>query len=91
VLEVQKLAAATGNPRSQVAINWVCQQPKAQMIPILGVLTLKLSDEQWQRLDEVSAIDLGFPHGFLDRIHTSTAPRSTRSTITGCEALVLRP
>ena len=31
-----------------------------------GVLNWKLTDEQWKCLDEVSAIDLGFPHGFLD-------------------------
>lgn len=78
VLEVQKVAEETGKPMSQVAINWVMQQPKAQMIPILGarsakqlkdnmgVLDWKLTDEQWKRLDEASAIDLGFPHGFLD-------------------------
>ncbi len=64
---------------SQVAINWVRQQQdKAQMIPILGarrldqlrdnlgVLEWELSDEQRQFLDEVSAIDLGFPHNFLE-------------------------
>jgi diketogulonate reductase-like aldo/keto reductase len=32
----------------------------------LGALDWKLTDEQWQCLDGVSAIDLGFPHGFLD-------------------------
>jgi hypothetical protein len=35
----------------------------------LGVLDWKLTDEQWKRLDEASAIDLGFPHGFLDGNH----------------------
>ena len=76
--EVQRVAEEVGKPMSQVAINWVRQQPKAQMIPILGartakqlkdnmgVLDWKLSDEQWKCLDEVSAIKLGFPHGFLD-------------------------
>jgi len=78
VEEVQKISGEVGKPMSQVAINWVKQQPKAQMIPILGarsvkqlkdnmgVLDWKLTDEQWKRLDEVSAIELGFPHGFLD-------------------------
>jgi aryl-alcohol dehydrogenase-like predicted oxidoreductase len=77
--EVQRISEEVGKPMSQVAINWVRQQPKAQMIPILGartakqlkdnlgVLGWKLSDEQWKCLDEVSKIDLGFPHGFLDR------------------------
>src|SRR5262249_11477591 len=36
VLEVQKIAAETGRSMAQVAINWVRQQPAAQMIPILG-------------------------------------------------------
>jgi len=79
VSEVENISKELGKPMSQVAITWVRQQPKAQMIPILGarsakqlkenlgVLDWKLSDEHWKSLDEVSAIDLGFPHGFLDR------------------------
>jgi len=78
VKEVENISKEVGKPMSQVAINWVRQQPKAQMIPIigarsakqlkdnLGVLDWKLTDKQWKCLDEVSAIDLGFPHGFLD-------------------------
>ena len=78
VLEVQKIAQETGRSMAQVAINWIRQQPKAQMIPIIGARTAeqlkdnlavaewKLSDEQWARLDRAAAIDLGFPHGFLD-------------------------
>jgi aryl-alcohol dehydrogenase-like predicted oxidoreductase len=78
VKEVQRISKEVGRPMSRVAINWVRQQSKAQMIPILGarnmkqlqdnlgILDWKLSDEQWKCLDEVSAIDLGFPHGFLD-------------------------
>lgn len=77
VLEVQKIAQETGRSMSQVAINWVRQQPAAQMIPILGARTLaqledniaaaewKLTPEQWARLDELSKIELGFPHNFL--------------------------
>ncbi|MBL8155215.1 MAG: aldo/keto reductase, partial [Anaerolineae bacterium] len=77
VLEVQKIAQETGRSMSEVAINWVRQQPAAQMIPILGARTLaqledniataewKLTPEQWARLDELSRIELGFPHNFL--------------------------
>jgi hypothetical protein len=32
-------------------------------------LEWQLSDEQLKRLDEASAIDLGFPHDFLDGNH----------------------
>ncbi|MEJ2262800.1 MAG: aldo/keto reductase [Anaerolineales bacterium] len=79
VREVQKVSEETGRPMAQVAINWVRQQQdKAQIIPILGarrldqlqdnlaVLEWQLSDEQLKRLDEASAIDLGFPHNFLE-------------------------
>jgi aryl-alcohol dehydrogenase-like predicted oxidoreductase len=79
VSEVQRISEETGRPMSQVAINWVRQQQdKAQIIPILGarrldqlqdnlaVLEWELNNEQRKRLDEVSAIDLGFPHNFLE-------------------------
>ena len=78
VNEVQKISKESGVPMSQVAINWIRQSPKAQMIPIigarsikqlkdnLGALDWKLTEEQYERLDKVSAIDMGFPHGFLD-------------------------
>ncbi len=78
VLEVQAVAEETGRSMAQVAINWVRQNPVAQMIPILGarnlaqlqdnlaVLDWKLSDDQMKRLNEVSAIEMGFPHNFLE-------------------------
>ncbi len=73
---VASVAAESGRSPSQVAINWVRQQPGV-IIPILGAtrlaqlqdnlaaLEFTLEPEQMQRLDEVSAIDLGFPHTFL--------------------------
>jgi diketogulonate reductase-like aldo/keto reductase len=33
----------------------------------IGALDVELSDEHLQRLDAVSAIDLGFPHEFTTR------------------------
>ena len=78
VKEVEKISKKVGKPMSQVAINWVRQNPNAQMIPILGarsanqlkdnlaVIEWKLSEERYKRLDEVSAIDMGFPHDFLE-------------------------
>jgi aryl-alcohol dehydrogenase-like predicted oxidoreductase len=74
--EVSSVAEETGHSASQVAINWVRQQPGG-IIPILGTrhqsqlednlgcLAFELSEDQLQRLDEVSRIDLGFPHDFL--------------------------
>ncbi len=81
VKEVVKIAEEVGKSPAQVAINWVRQQKKAQMIPILGARKLdqlkdnlaclewELTDEQWNRLDERASIELGFPHGFLDGNH----------------------
>lgn len=77
VLEVQKIAQESGRSMAQVAINWVRQQSLAPMIPILGARSAEqladnlaavewtLTPGQWQRLDEASKIDLGFPHDFL--------------------------
>lgn len=77
VLEVKKIAEETGRSMAQVAINWVRQQ-QGLIVPILGarsaaqlednmaVLEWQLSDDQLERLDAVSRIEMGFPHGFLD-------------------------
>ena len=76
--EVRKIAEESGHSRAQVAINWVRQQQKqALMIPTIGARTLaqlednlavldwELDADQLKRLDEVSQIELGFPHDFL--------------------------
>lgn len=74
------LADQIGRTPSQVAINWVRQQPY-RMIPILGARTerqlkdnlgcldFELSEEQIQSLSDASPIELGFPHSFLDSDH----------------------
>ena len=76
---VVELAEEIGRTPAQVAINWVRQQRRGVIIPILGARTpsqlqdnlaaldFKLSDEQLQRLDAASAIAPGFPHDFLMR------------------------
>lgn len=73
---IMKLAAEIRRTPSQVAINWVRQQP-GNIIPILGArsekqmqdnlgcLAFELTTEQLARLSEASPIDLGFPHSFL--------------------------
>ena len=74
---VVKLAGEIGRTPSQVAINWVRQQKRGIIMPIIGArklsqlqdnlacLDFTLTDEQIQRLDAASAIELGFPHDFL--------------------------
>ena len=76
--EVVKVSEEAGCTPAQVAINWVRQQP-GLMIPIIGVRTeaqLKdnlacldhpLTEDHLQRLNEVSRIELGFPHDFLSK------------------------
>lgn len=73
---VMQMAREIGCSPAQIAIAWVRQRP-GLLIPIIGARTetqmrenlaaldLKLTPEQVCRLDEVSAIDLGFPHTFL--------------------------
>ena len=75
--EVIKIGDEVGCSPSQVAINWVRQQ-KGVIIPIIGAKTetqlrdnieclkFSLNEEHLTKLDEVSKIDLGFPHIFLE-------------------------
>ena len=75
--EVVAVAKDVGRSPSQVALNWLLRRP-LPCIPIIGgrklsqiVDNLKcadftLNDEQVRRLNEVSRIDLGFPHDFLN-------------------------
>lgn len=75
---VCKIAAEIERAPSQVALNWLRQQ-SGVVIPIIGArkfkqfeenlacLEFQLTPEQMQRLNEVSAIELGFPHDFLNR------------------------
>jgi aryl-alcohol dehydrogenase-like predicted oxidoreductase len=76
VREVVAVASELGATPSQVALAWIRTRPGV-VIPIVGVtreeqlednlgcLDVELSAEQVERLDTVSAIDLGFPYGFL--------------------------
>ena len=73
---VVSIAEQIGCTPSQVAIAWVRQQD-ALVIPLigarnlpqltdnLGALDVRLTDDQLARLDEVSRVDLGFPHNFV--------------------------
>jgi aryl-alcohol dehydrogenase-like predicted oxidoreductase len=74
---VNAVAAERGASSAQVAIAWVrAQQARGVIVPILGVrrleqlqdnlgaLELTLAAEELARLEEVSRIELGFPHDF---------------------------
>lgn len=73
---VSQVASEIGRSPSQVAIAWLRAQ-SGVIIPIIGArklsqfqdnlacLDITLSAEHLQRLNEVSQIELGFPHDFL--------------------------
>jgi aryl-alcohol dehydrogenase-like predicted oxidoreductase len=78
VREVQAVAREVGRSPAQVALAWLRQRPQPT-IPIIGArkfaqfqdnlasLTLRLDPSQVDRLDRVSAIELGFPHDFYGK------------------------
>jgi aryl-alcohol dehydrogenase-like predicted oxidoreductase len=73
---VAEVAAELDRPPAQVALGWLRQQPGG-VIPILGARTrgqleqnlacldLQLPPDALERLDAVSHIEPGFPHGFI--------------------------
>ncbi|MCC6963643.1 MAG: aldo/keto reductase [candidate division Zixibacteria bacterium] len=73
---VDKVADEVGRPSVQIALNWARQRDQV-VIPIIGARTatqlkesldaldFELNADQMMRLDEVSEIELGFPHDFL--------------------------
>jgi aryl-alcohol dehydrogenase-like predicted oxidoreductase len=73
---VVDVAGEIGCTPSQVAISWIRRRPGV-VIPLigarnlrqlkdnLGALEVELDEIQMARLNEVSQIDLGFPHNFL--------------------------
>ena len=75
---VERVAKDVGRTPSQVALNWVRQQPHAQIIPLvgartkdqladnLGALEWQLTPEQLADLTRSGPIVLGFPRDFLE-------------------------
>ncbi|TCV94020.1 aryl-alcohol dehydrogenase-like predicted oxidoreductase [Luteibacter rhizovicinus] len=76
---VGEIAKESGRSAAQVALAWTMRRVAPSVIPIIGARTLKqfednvgaldlvLSDDQARRLDEISVIELGFPHDFMAR------------------------
>jgi aryl-alcohol dehydrogenase-like predicted oxidoreductase len=75
---VKAVAQELGKSPAQIALAWTLLNP-AVTAPIIGARTLKqlednlgaldvaFTDDQRRRLDEISAIELGFPHAMLAR------------------------
>lgn len=83
---VREIAAEIGHTPAQVALAWTLHNPAVtapvigartteQLVGNLDALEVDLTAEQLARLEEVSAIDLGYPHDLLggDHIRTVTA------------------
>ncbi|MGV9817731.1 aldo/keto reductase [Nocardia xishanensis] len=75
---VQEVAAQLGKTPSQVAIAWTLRNPgvtspiigartAAQLEDNLGALDVEFDANQLDRLENATAVDLGFPHEFLSR------------------------
>ncbi|MFE7798809.1 aldo/keto reductase [Nocardia sp. NPDC057440] len=75
---VKEVAAQLGKAPSQVALAWTLRNPAvtapiigartaAQLEDNLGALDVEFDAAQVARLEQASAIDLGFPHEFLAR------------------------
>lgn len=77
--EVVNIANEIGVSPAHVAINWTRQGRSQVIIPIIGAsklaqiqdnltcVNVELSEAHLKKLNEISAIDLGFPHEFLKR------------------------
>lgn len=75
---VKSVAAELGKSPAQVALAWtlldktvtapiIGARTAKQLEDNLGALTVTFTDAQKQHLDEISAIELGFPHAMLTR------------------------
>jgi aryl-alcohol dehydrogenase-like predicted oxidoreductase len=74
--EVVAVARASGHSPAQAALAWLRQRPEP-VIPIIGArklaqvkdnlacVNMKLDPAQIERLDQVSRIEMGFPHDFF--------------------------
>jgi len=77
VREVLAIAKEVGATAAQVALAWLFRR-SVPVIPIIGArkltqlednlksLETSLSPDQLRRLDEVSAVPMGFPHSLLE-------------------------
>ncbi|MCO5998499.1 aldo/keto reductase [Actinoallomurus rhizosphaericola] len=83
---VKEVAAELGRTPAQVGLAWTLQHPgvtapiigartPAQLEDNLGALEVDFTASQLARLNEASAIDLGFPHDILASDHIRTVTR----------------
>lgn len=79
IAALETVAGETGRSMSQVALAWLLGRPAVssvifgartveQLKDNLGAATLVLSAEQRKALDDASAIELGYPYDFMQRV-----------------------
>ncbi len=85
VRAVSEIAEAHETGPAQIALAWVARRGH-DITPILGArtlqqfrqnlgfLTVRLTEEETDRLNEVSTIDMDFPHQFLDDVRNGRMP-----------------
>lgn len=85
---VNRIAQEIGRTPAQIAIAWTLMQPGVtstllgvrtpdQLLDNLHALTVELSPEHLHDLDQVSAIEYGFPHDFLAQVRPSALDGGT--------------
>jgi aryl-alcohol dehydrogenase-like predicted oxidoreductase len=90
---VREMASSAGRTPAQVALNWVLHRPLvtapiigarsvAQLRDNLGAAGWRLADDDRRRLDDVSAVELGYPHDWLEHYGLRAGHRPDRE-ITG--------
>lgn len=85
---VNRIAQEIERTSAQIAIAWTLMQPGVtstllgartpdQLLDNLHALTVELSPEHLRDLDQVSAIEYGFPHDFLAQVRPSALDGGT--------------
>jgi aryl-alcohol dehydrogenase-like predicted oxidoreductase len=80
---VREVASEVGRTPAQVALAWSLRRPGVtapvigartpeQLLGNLEALSVDLTGDHMARLDEVSAIELGYPHDMLGGDHIRT-------------------
>lgn len=83
---VKEVAAEQGRTPAQIGLAWTLQNPAVtspivgartlvQLKDNLGALEVELSADQMERLNRVSAVELGFPHAMLASDHIRVQTR----------------
>jgi aryl-alcohol dehydrogenase-like predicted oxidoreductase len=76
VAEVKKVASENQKSPAQVALAWLLSKSTVTSVLLgaskleqlennLGALEIRLSLDQIKRLDQISSVDMGFPHAIL--------------------------